>query len=115
MAKFHISDVMVIEGDIYDIMGEDEMLYVYDLQLQAIVDGDIYIHHHVFKGHCQDDDGFDHPNRNAKSDAEDLCAKVADRGIIDTAHWDCIGNVSELPDPLEALKTAFADNSDYYE
>jgi hypothetical protein len=109
-----ISDVMVVEGNLYQVMGEDEMLYVYDAVVQAIVDGDIYHHKHVFKGHVQDPDGFDHPNYNAKGDAEALMVRVSDHGVINTDHWELVGNLSEMEDPLVRLEREWSDNSDHF-
>jgi hypothetical protein len=114
MAKLLVSSVNVIEGDLYQIMGEDEMLVVYDTFIQAICDGDIYYHKHVFKGHGQDDDGFEHPNRNAVAHAENLANLVRDRGSIDTSYWNCVGNISEIEDTMVRLEREWSDTSDHY-
>ena len=88
MAKFHVSRVEVIETDLYEVWGEDEKLVVYDLNVRAFVDGEIYDHKHIFKGVFKDErEGLYHADMGAKKHAHDLANRVADRGIIDTDHW----------------------------
>lgn len=114
--KLLASILKVVEGDLYNITGEDELLYVYDCFVEAIVDGDIYHHNHVFYGHVQDDDGYEHPNRNAKNDAEDLVNRIHNSGcMIDTTHWRCVGNLSEQEDPLVRLEREWNTPDDCYE
>lgn len=95
--------VNVCEGPLYQMMGEDEMLHVYDLWIEAIIDGDVYYHKHIFKGfvECEvpEDCGggcFNYPNFNAKSEAERLAERVRKADSINTDHWEFIGSYSEL-------------------
>lgn len=96
MPKLFINNVYSSQTDLYELMGEDEMLVLYDVYIFAIADGEIYRHNHVFKGHIQDEDGFEHPNRNAQPDADRLVDKILSKGKINTDHWVCIGNISEI-------------------
>lgn len=120
MSKLLVSNVYAVEGDLYQVMGEDEMLYVYDIVIEAVVDGDIYHHKHVFKGHLEIDMGqgytAEHANMNCKRDAEKLLARIYNEGNgwIDTDHWECVGNLSEQEDPLDRLEREWSDNSDHF-
>jgi hypothetical protein len=112
MTKLFISGVEVIQGDLYEVWGEDSKLVVFDTIVQAIVDGDIYHHNHVFKGVVQDPEGFEHPNMNAVNSAKTLANRVSDAGMINTEHWICVGNLSEIEDPLVRLEREWS--SDHY-
>jgi len=96
MPELFINDVYSSQTDLYELMGEDEMLVLYDVYIFAIADGEIYRHSHVFKGHVQDEDGFEHPNRNAQYDADRLVDQIRSKGKINTDYWVCIGNISEI-------------------
>ena len=109
-----VSTVDVIEGNVYEVWGEDSKLVVYDCLVQAICDGDIYLHNHTFKGTVEDREGFAHPNFHAKEDAERLANRVADHGFINLDHWVSAGHVDELEDPLERLERSWSDTSDHY-
>lgn len=110
-----VSTCYIVETDLYNVMGEDEMLTVYDVIVEALVDGDIYHHKHVFKGHVQDPDGFEHPNRYAKDDAQRLADRVNTKGFINLEHWVLVGNLSEQEDPMDRLKREWADTSDHFD
>jgi len=116
MTELHISDVRAVEGNLYKVWGEDCEYTVYDTVVEAIVDGDIYHHNHVFKGFFEDDhEGFNHPNMNAKEAADRLVGAVGDHGIINLDHWELVGNLSELEDPMDRLEREWSDNSDHFE
>ena len=113
MSKLLASHVYVVEGDLYRAVGEDGELILYDCVVEAIVDGDIYHHKHVFRG-ASECDGFTYPV-NAKHFAEKLVARIHDAGdMIDPKHWDLVGNLSEREDPIDRLKREWSDTSDHY-
>lgn len=114
MAKFIISNVEVIETDLYEKWAEDSKIVVYDLIVRAYVDGEVYDHNHIFKGYIEDEEGFCHPNYSAKDAAHSLADRVANAGCINTDHWTCIGNLSEIYKTAEErLEEAWSDYSDY--
>ena len=117
MAKFIISNVEVIETDLYERTAEDGKIVVYDLIVRAYIDGQVYDHNHVFKGAFKDEhEGYYHVNYGAKDEAHRLADRVGSAGVIDTAHWTCIGNLSELyKTQEERLEEAWSDVSDHYE
>jgi len=104
MAKLlKVFNCYVCEGMLYQVMGEDEMLTVYDLWLEARdSDGALWKHHHVFKGavECdvpEDCGGGSHmyPNYDAKRQAEELCDKVKRAGKFNPDHWVYYGHEDE--------------------
>lgn len=107
--KLLISNIDVIEGHLYELMGEDEKIFVFDSFVRVIIDGEVYDHNHIFKGCFVDDDGFNRPNMNAKADAEKLVANIMEAGMIDTRYWTCVGNLYELEKTAdERLKEAWS-------
>ncbi len=104
MTELTISRVGAIEGDLYLVWGEDEELFLFDTVVEAIVDGDIYHHKHIFKGLVVDDEGINRPNMGAKDAADKLVGAVVDHGVINLDHWVLVGNLSELEDPLVRLE-----------
>ena len=111
-----ISTCYVVETDLYARMAEDEEIIVYDCIVEALVDGDIYHHKHVFKGAVQDDEfGYWHVNRNCKDDAQHLADRVNTKGFINLDHWVLVGNLSEQEDPMDRLKREWADTSDHFD
>jgi len=114
--RLQISQVYMVEGDLYNVMGEDEMLFCYDCVVEAIVDGDIYHHNHVFRGAGRNpENGCFYPNRNCKAEAQELANRVAARGSINLTHWELVGNLSEQDDPMDRLEREWSDNSDHFE
>ena len=115
--KLFISEVNVIETDLYSRMAEDGEIIVYDCIVRAICDGDVYDHQVVFKGAFKDQyEGYYHVDYNASKDAKRFCNRVAEAGVINTDHWDCIGNLSEImKTPEERLEEAWSDYSDHFE
>lgn len=112
--KIKISDVHVVEGNLYRAVGEDGELILYDCIVEAIVDGDIYHHKHVFRGLGESPDGFAYPV-DAKSLAEKLVSRIIDAGmVIDLEHWVSAGNLSEREDPMDRLEREWSDNSDHF-
>jgi len=109
-----ISSVNAIEGNLYEVWGEDSKLVVFDVIVEAVCDGAIYHHTHVFKGVVEDREGFAHPNFNAVKDADKLVARIADRGYIDTSHWVSVGHVDDREDSLTRLERSWSDTSDHY-
>lgn len=91
-----IKSINALEGALYKVAGEDGELIVYDLLIEAILpNGDVYYHNHVFKGHVQDQEGFEHPNYNAKDDAHKLVKKILLNGNINTKFWYKAGNITD--------------------
>jgi len=93
--KLAISEVLVTEGDLYELMGEDSLIHIYDSSVQVVCDGDVYQHKHVFKGYFTDDYGFMRPDMGSSHAAHNLAIKVSNSGFINTDHWLCVGNFSE--------------------
>lgn len=90
-------------GNLYTVMGEDELLYVADTFFTALgVDGVVYVlDTYVIKGYGVDpEDGHAHPNRNYKAQADAFAQRVEQRGSIDSARWSRY--VVETPAEREA-------------
>lgn len=93
--KLFVSKVDVCQGALYELMGEDSVIVCFDTVVRAYCDGDVYEHKHVFEGSFRDRDGINRPNMAAVPYAERLANRVHSKGEINTAHWLCVGNVSE--------------------
>ena len=116
MARLRISMVTVIEGALYEVWGEDGKLVVFDQFVRVVCDGTVYDHVHMFYGSVETPDGFHVPNYNAKQDAQNLAARVHDAQFINTEHWHCIGNLTEIMKTAdERLAESWSDVSDHYE
>jgi len=110
-----IKEVNVVEGNLYEVWGEDSKLVVFDVLVEAILlNGDIYYHNHCFKGHVRDEEGFEHPNYYAVVDAKNLADRVKKAGKINLDHWYHYGNVKVLKTRDERLAEAWSDTSDHY-
>ena len=114
--KLRVKMVDVIEGNLYKKWAEDDYIYVYDLVVQVVgVDYKYYVHKHVFYGCFVDDEGFYHPDYNAKKDAHKLMNRILAKGEIDTKHWNCVGDVPDKDNFDERLQEAWSDISDHFE
>lgn len=103
--RIHIATCEVVEGSLYQVMGEDEMLTCFPTCLIATdTTGREWVHHYRFDGHCEDDDGINRPNmRVARQEAEVLASEVRKVGTINPEYW----NLSEKGMGLEERWAAF--------
>lgn len=85
-----------VESRLYQVMGEDEMLNVYDFHVMVTLnDGRRFVHNSfTVKGASRDSDGFMCFNRNGMQVAYKFCAKVESVGSIDLSYWTEIVDVS---------------------
>ena len=115
--KLFISEVNVLETDLYSRMAEDGEIVVYDCIVRAICEGAVYDHKVIFKGAFKDQyEGYYHVDYNAAKDAERLANRVAEAGSINTDHWVAIGHVDEIyKSQEERLAESWSDISDHYE
>lgn len=76
-------------GNLYTVMGEDELLYVAETFFTALgTDGVVYVlDTHRVPGFYRDEEGIAHPNRNYKVEAEAFARRVERCGSIDPARW----------------------------
>jgi len=113
--KLFVSEVNVIETDLYSRMAEDGEIIVYDCIVRAICDGEVYDHKVIFRGAFKDEyEGYYHVDYNAKKQAHILADRVADVSVINTDHWTAIGHVDEIYKTAEErLDEAWNDYSDY--
>jgi hypothetical protein len=77
--KAFISLVEIIEGNLYELMGEDSKIFVFDSFIRVISDGEVYDHKHIFKGSFVDEDGINRPDMGACCSAVNLLDKI---GIV---------------------------------
>jgi hypothetical protein len=91
-----------MHGNLYTVMGEDELLYVADTFFTALgADGVVYVlDTHRIPGFRRDDEGCACPNRNYKAEADAFASRVEQRGSIDPARWSRY--VEETPAEREA-------------
>lgn len=116
MRELKIEGVEVIEGPLYKKWAEDDYIYCYDLVVDAVVDGKVYRHNHVFFGaFCNDETGNWYVNYNSKSDAHKLADAVAKKGIINSKYWEYIREADDSDLVLARLEEAWSDVSDHYE
>lgn len=113
--ELKIEGVEVVEGCLYKKWAEDDYIYCYDLVVDAVVDGKVYRHNMVFFGAVEDENGFWHPNYNAKPEAHRLAERVAKKGIINTKYWEYIREVDNSDLVEERLMQSWSDVSDHYE
>lgn len=110
--KITSANIQVVEGELYRVSGEDEQLFVFDVEIVANVNGRRFVlRDYVQKGAEfvefdgeSDFGGFYVVNRNAKATAIRFAERIVRRGVIDLAHWDEV----EEPAPLEARFAAYA-------
>lgn len=114
--ELKIESVEVIEGILYKKWAEDDYIYCYDLVVEALVEGKIYRHNHVFFGAIEDEEtGNWHVNYNAKPDAHKLAERVEKKGIINSKYWEYIREADDSDLIEERLMKAWSDVSDHYE
>jgi hypothetical protein len=117
MTKLYVSDVEIVETDLYERMAEDGAIIVYDCFVRVYCDGMVYDHEHVFKGAYKDQyEGYYHVNYNCRKEAEKLANRVAEAGQINTDHWNEIGHVDEIfKTQEERLEEAWSCAEDFIE
>jgi len=113
--ELKIEGVEVVEGCLYKKWAEDDYIYCYDLVVEALVDGKVYRHNHVFFGAFVDEEGYWYPNYNAKPDAHALAKRIEEKGIINTKYWEYIREADDSDLVLTRLEEAWSDVSDHYE
>lgn len=78
----------VSEGPLYEIMGEDSMLVVFDYFVEVTgVDGSRYQLNKYFKGWSENFEGIPGVNGAASYIAKKLSESVNARGYIKREHW----------------------------
>lgn len=88
-----VKNVYIDRGDLYEIMGEDSPLHVYDVFVCVIgEDGKRYVHRVRFKSWYEDDEGIARIDHGYELDAVRLLDRVAAKGVINLEFWD------EIPD-----------------
>jgi hypothetical protein len=100
--KIKAENIGILEGELYAVSGEDETLYVCDVEIAAYIDGKKfvlkgYIQHgatYVEYGSCVDGAGFYVANRGAKAAAARFAERIVRRGEIDLSRWE---QVEEVP------------------
>lgn len=95
----------VVEGALYNAMGEDEMLTCFDHRLVATdTTGREWVHHHRFAGTCEDDEGITRPNmRVARQEAEALALEVRRKGVINPEYWTICDKGMSLEERWQAF------------
>lgn len=88
MPKLDIDFVELLDGDLYEVNGEDGNLIVSDTYFVAVTrDGRRFLHRsHRVRGFCVSEDG-NVPNYNFRARAEPFAARVEARGSIDLSYW----------------------------
>jgi hypothetical protein len=100
--KIKAENIALIESELYTVAGEDEILYVCDVEIAAYIDGKKF----VLKNYLQcgatyvefdpraDGGGFYVVNRGAKAAAARFAERIVRRGEIDLSRWE---EVEEVP------------------
>ncbi len=88
MARTLITDVGPLEGPLYTVSGEDELLYVFDTGVIATAqDGSLWQHAtFVVKGFVTVD-GVPLPNYAYRTQMQAFVEKVRKAGSIDVSYW----------------------------
>lgn len=88
-----IVKVYIGQGELYEVMGEDSPLHVYDVFVCAVgEDGKHYAHQVRFKSWYEDDEGIVRIDHGYDLDAVRLMDRVDSQGVINLEFWD------EIPD-----------------
>lgn len=93
MAKMNrtlkVVDVSKWEGPLYQVMGEDEMLFVFNSSVTVLAADDKVYRHNTFNvpGHGVDEDGHTRPNYDYKNEVQAFIDRVQARGFIDLRFW----------------------------
>lgn len=86
-----IRSVYIGEGGLYEIMGEDGPLHVYDVFVVAVTeDGKHYAHDVRFKSWYVDDEGINRIDHGYELDALRLLDRVEKVGVINPEYWKLI-------------------------
>jgi hypothetical protein len=110
--KITAANIEVLEGELYRVLGEDEELFVFDVEIGAVINGRRFVlRDYVQKGarfaeYDADADcgGFYYVNHDAKAAAIRFAERIVRRGVIDLDRWDEV----EESAPLEARLAAYA-------
>lgn len=80
--------VGVIEGNLYEVMGEDSMLQVFDYMVIAEgVDGNEYLLGQKFKAWSVDEKGIPCIDYSFEDVLKNLIPKIENRGVINLDYW----------------------------
>lgn len=94
--KIKAENIALQQSGLYSVSGEDETLYVYDIEIVAYVNGKKYVlRNYLQKGATYaeydvdaDCGGCFYVNRDAKDAAARFAERIVRRGVIDLDRWD---------------------------
>lgn len=94
--KIKAENIALQESGLYSVSGEDETLYVYDIEIVAYVDGKKYVlRNYLQKGATYaeydvdaDCGGCFYVNHDARPAAIRFAERIVRRGVIDLDRWD---------------------------
>ena len=110
--KTKISKVMIQEGPLYEMMGEDSPIVIYDVFVIALAGDIIYRHEHNFEGHFYDRDGIARPNMSQRSKVIQFADRVKSAGEINLKYWTEIARIpgGKKHDKYEKVDSTFFIN-----
>jgi hypothetical protein len=80
--------VEVVEGNLYEVMGESDVIVTFNCLVAARVGETFYYHKAHFPGHVYDEDGWAHVSYSHKEAAE-LVDRIRAAGLeIDLQYWN---------------------------
>jgi hypothetical protein len=85
--KMKVDSATVVEGPLYEIFGEDEMIVTFNCSVMVEKDGEMLFHKLLYRGHFVDEEGFNRCS-HSRAQAQELVNRIYDAGlVIDTEHW----------------------------
>jgi hypothetical protein len=90
--RIEITSCSYSQSELYTVMGEDSLLYVFDTGcVTEDAQGTRWMHKaFIVKGFGRDNDGVAHPNRCWEIEANAFVEKVMARGTIDPTYWEVV-------------------------
>jgi len=88
-AKLKVDSAMVVEGQLYEVPGEDEMIVTFNCLVAAEKDGQLFYHEELFRGHVFDDENGCNRCERSRARAQHLVDRIYDAGLtIDLRYWN---------------------------
>jgi hypothetical protein len=89
--KTYITEVRVVEGNLYSTVGEDGETISFSCVVQALAYKGAWLQHKLFlaEGHAENEDGFSFAV-NSREAAQRFADRVSAQGFIESLLWEVV-------------------------
>lgn len=99
--KTYITEVRVVEGNLYSTVGEDGETISFSCVVQALAYKGAWLQHKLFiaEGHSENEDGFSFAV-DSRAAAQRFADRVSAQGFIESSLWEVVPDEPSLQERL---------------